>query len=102
LEQKELKLPYNGKEEIFTIGKIGFGDFNEIHDECIPAEMVGQQTKASMKMGRFRTLTVLKGLKKAPFDITEENIKKLNADIGLKLFNEINIFNTFEESKKSS
>lgn len=103
MDTKELILDYKGKPEKFVIKKIGFDEFNQITDECMPNEMVGQVTKAHVIMGKFRTMVLLKGLKSAPFDINLDNIKNsdmVDLSLGNTLFDAINEFNRLDEPKK--
>jgi hypothetical protein len=71
----------------FVIKRLSFHENNEILEQC---SVLNYKTgRTAFKMSKYRELRLLSSLVTAPFEITEENIAKLDEKFYVPLMNEI-------------
>lgn len=89
-------------EKIFVmVKKISFGDQNDILDQITNVTISGKKVDASPLYGRLKTLTLMKCILEAPFQVTEDYItKELDADLGDFIFEQIDNWNVLPDEKK--
>lgn len=103
IEKKEIPIDWEGRKENVVIKKFTFGDENEIRRQATQLKYIGTTPNATVDMGKFMEMTLLKGIMKAPFKHGSiQEIQALPAKLGKKLYDEIEKFNELSESKKES
>ena len=98
---KELEVDISLWEEDFpdkelkvVLKKLSFGDYVDLQDKVADIKIVGSQQIVNPKLGKAKFLMLLKSIKLAPFDITDEGIKGLPFDLGEYLFEQIDEMNS--------
>ncbi len=102
---KEVKIDYTDKEGkeikgVFKLKKMTFKEANDLTKSYMQIQIIGSDVRTNFDYGALMEQTVLKGLEKAPFEITIENVQNLPSDVGEKLFKEIESYNKMDGLKK--
>jgi len=90
---------FPGKEPVVVIEKMNFKKFTELQDEVANIKVIGKQQIVDAKIGRGKLLFVLKSLKEAPFEISEQGLSEIPFDLGEFIFNEADNFNEVTQKK---
>ena len=100
METKIVKIKWNNTERDVEIKRLTFGEKNDIQDQAIKTKVIGNSAQATLSQKILKEVSLLKGIKVAPFDVSIGAIQNLPADIGDYLFDEINKYNTISPEKK--
>lgn len=100
MEEYEVKVVLNGKEEIFTLKKLTFGERNRLIEECSEIKVVGKETITKINPTIYKEMIILRCLKNAPIPKTREAIANLPADVGELLFKKCEEINFIDDTKK--
>jgi hypothetical protein len=94
---KEVKISWNGKEEIVVLKKLTWGEMNEIIRQAVgKVKIIGAETPAvDFDIVTFREQLLLKSIKSAPFPIDIQTIRGLDPEIADKLLAEAVELNPF-------
>lgn len=98
--EKEVKLQYAGKEEIFIIKKLTFGEKNRLREEVTDVKVLNGQQLVKIDTTKLIENSIFKSLVKAPFPITLQNIQDLDAELGEQLLDAVQEYNNLDEKKK--
>ena len=98
----DIPITYNGKEDIVRIKKISFGDNLDIRQKCSKITVIGGQEKIEIDQQKLSEECLLKSIIKAPFNITLQEIRDLEMEIGEKLLEVYHEINTFSPKKKEN
>ena len=91
----EVEINWNGKKGVVELKPITFGELLDITKECTKTKMVNNIVVQERDESKMSLLILMKSIEKAPFEITEENIRKLNGADGLKLMEASAKINSF-------
>jgi hypothetical protein len=94
---KEVKILWNGKEEVVVLKKLTWGEMNEVLRQAIgKIKIIGAETPTvDFDVVTFREQLLLKSIKSAPFKIDIETIRNLDPEIADKLLAEALELNPF-------
>lgn len=101
METKKITVDYKGRPEIVEIKKLTFGEKAGLRKKCRNIVFEKGLQKINIDEEALLINTLLYGIKSAPFNIDEKNIKDLDGDLGEKIYQEIDKFNTLTEGKKN-
>lgn len=101
-ETKELKIQYNGKEEVVVIKKMGFAEKNTFMEKFVVTEQVGTVMKVIMHPFEMRTHALQTCIKSGPFPLDIDGLNTLDDATGDYLFKEIDKFNKLTNKKKEN
>ena len=89
------EVEWNGEKVKIELGKVNFGDMIDIVKDVIEVKSgkTGSMEVNIKDLGKYLETLLLKSIKKAPFEITVENIRKLCSDDGFRLFTKANELN---------
>jgi hypothetical protein len=97
MKTKEVEITHNGSPGKVVLQELTFGDKNELLEQATENVFRGDKMESKMNVRILKELGLLKGIKKAPFDITTDNIRKLRATDGEKLYKELDKLNSPEK-----
>jgi len=101
-ENKKINIEWSGKKLVFVIRQLTYEEFNELESQTANLKIRGNKREGDIHSKPVRELMLLKGIMEAPFDITIQNIRKLPSPLALKLFDQINTFNSFDDQEKET
>lgn len=85
---------YPDKSHVVILRKLTFGDYVDLQDKIADIKIIGTQQIVNPKLGQAKFLMLLKSIKKAPFDITEDGVMSIPYDLGEFLFEKIDEMNS--------
>jgi hypothetical protein len=93
---REVKILWQGREEMVTIKKFGGWRRDEIFRQASEIKIVGKEQSVTLNPVRYRELLLNYGIIKAPFEIKVETFRddEFSSEIYDKLINEITEFNS--------
>lgn len=98
----DLPIEFNGKEEIVRIKKITFGENLDIRQKASKITVIGGQEKVEVDQQKLSEECLMKSIIKAPFQITLQEIRDLDAELGEKLLETYREVNYFGSKKKDN
>jgi hypothetical protein len=100
-KQKEVKIVWEGNEEVVVMKRLSFGELNQLTEEATEVRFVNAQPMIKVSQKVMKESGILKSLVKAPFPICLASIQNLEQEAGLLLFNTFTELNEVDEKKSS-
>lgn len=98
---KDVPIKWKNEDAIVVIKKMNFGDRNKLKKTAREVSWEGGKQKTVLDEEKYANYSLLLGIHKAPFNHTDmQVILALPGDVGEKLFEEIDNFNTLNPKKK--
>ena len=98
----DVSIDFNGKQEIVRIKKISFGENLDIRQKCSKISVIGGQERVEIDQQKLSEECLLKSIIKAPFNVTLQEIRDLEMEVGEKLLEVYREVNTFDSKKKDN
>ena len=91
----EVEITWEEKKVKVELGKVNFGEMIDLVKDIIEVKSgaTGKIEVNIKDLGRFVEILLLRSIKKAPFEINRDNIRKLSSEDGFKLFHKANELN---------
>lgn len=100
MDTKIIKIKWNNQDRDVEIKRLTFGEMNDIQEQAIKSKIVGTSVQAVISQKTLKEVSLLKGIKTAPFEVDIQTIQGIPADLGNRLFEEINRYNNISLEKK--
>ena len=95
---RHIPIEFEGKKEEVIIKKMGFGEKAEVDFSLFDVRVRGPTPDFDITFAEMQIKSLMYGIHKAPFPVTEEYIKhELDAEIGELLYEEISEFNNLKK-----
>lgn len=91
--EETIKIQWNGKEEEAVLASLTYGEYKDIRRKSISHRSVDGNITSVRDIDLHDELCVLKSIKKAPFEPTLDNIRKLSKYDGEQIEEFINKLN---------
>ena len=88
------KINWEGKEEEIVLSSLTYGEYKDIKRKSISHRGVDGKITAVRDIELHDELCLLKSIRKAPFEITLDNVRKLSKFDGEKLEESVNKINS--------
>jgi len=102
MPKKEIEIDWNGKKEKVVIRRLSFGETGEVSDIVAPMTAVGGQQTVTLNQHKIRMESMLRCIVSAPFTVDKKTIYGLPNDVGEKIYQEIDQFNSLTPAKKEN
>lgn len=85
--EREVKIMWNGREEVVVLKKLTWGEMNEVLKQAVgKIKFVGAETPVvDFDPVAFKEILLLKSIKRAPFNIDLETLRNLDAEVADQL-----------------
>jgi len=101
METKDIPIKWRGHDEVVTIKKIGWKDYNNIQRKSMKFKMIGSLVQSDMDPITMKELIFIEGIEKAPFDMSDASLKELGISVGDMIYAEIQDFSEIGEKKNN-
>ena len=97
MEKKEIEIEWEGKKEKVVLRRLTWGEKNELMKQVLGKIKIsgGKMPEIEIDIVKWRELVTLYSIESAPFEKTLENLRKLPADVGEKLYRAAEELNPF-------
>jgi len=102
MKTKEVKIEWEDKEVTVVLKRLTFGARNDLIEKASKTEYISGKPKISLDMKKLREIGLTMGIHEAPFDVTLENIQKLDVTDGDLLYQELDELNTLQKKKNKT
>ena len=92
----EVEINWKGKKEKVIIEAITFGDLLDAMKQSTKSKIINGMVVEERDETKMSLLILLKSIKKAPFEVKEENIRGLSLEDGAKLMEASAKVNSFQ------
>lgn len=92
----EVEIMWEGKPAKVELKPLTFGELLEIQEKSIKRRTMNGIVVEEADNTKIAVLTLMKSIVKAPFEVNEENIKKLEGKWAMKLLEVANQLNSFQ------
>ena len=99
---REIPIIWKGQPSKVVIKKMTFGAKNKVQDMATTIRMVGRIPQLTISQKILKEQSILNSIVSAPFQVSIPAIEDLDADIGERLWNEVNELNNLDPEKKKS
>ncbi len=100
METKKLQVEWQGKKAEVEIKRFTYGERNDIQEKAIDTNLVGGAIRMNISLKTMREEALAQGIVSAPFEVDINTIRDLPADIGDKIYAEIESYNNLNPEKK--
>jgi len=103
IEKKEIKIRWDGREEIVVIKKMSYGERETLREDAADMRFIGNTFQTVIKPAKFAFLAIVKSVEKAPWKIGDvQAVMDLPSEIGEMIYGEVDKLSKLSPEKKDS